>query len=315
MEDHDTVAKKLGYNNHQHLIGNSFVAPDGEWMVAPTGGGWIAWNLQTLETTPVLAGVTKILEHLSELRASRMHTTGASKRGCGTRDAGGLYACTGTSDDGRPMEEFIWDPPVPWNGGYLRSPRLHQRHDGRWDLLVWIGDESYPFVPDFVEEARRFGVSRRIPTSLDMSSIVPFQSRMIFIHQRVITPTFYELQERTHEILKTPCECFHSPIRKRGDTQCTLALWELSALESIPPGHELGTRNGGSTIIRTPSVQYVTQIPITPSEAPGYTPGIFMATPLTHFEFINPDGSKISLNAKKALGESNAGNHTVILEQ
>ncbi len=36
------------------------------------------------------------------------------ERGCGMREKGGLYACCGTSPFGKPVEEFLIDPPLPF---------------------------------------------------------------------------------------------------------------------------------------------------------------------------------------------------------
>src|SRR4030095_13665604 len=37
----------------------------------------------------------------------------AVRRGCGTRQAGGIYSECGLSRNGRPLEDFLFDPPTP----------------------------------------------------------------------------------------------------------------------------------------------------------------------------------------------------------
>ena len=116
-------------------------------------------------------------------------------RGCGERTPGGVYVESGLSPYGRPLEEFLIDPPLPVPPGLdlIHKPQLWQRTlptgeiacdaDGQpiVDLLIWVGSEYYPYCPDFVEEVRRFGASRRLNPNLDLSRLSR-ASRMILVH-------------------------------------------------------------------------------------------------------------------------------------
>src|SRR5258707_634554 len=76
-------------------------------------------------------------------------------RGCGEREPGGVYAESGLSPRGRPLEEFLFDPPLPIPEGLdlINKPQLWQRalasgetaldDDGLpiLDLLIWVGAE------------------------------------------------------------------------------------------------------------------------------------------------------------------------------
>jgi hypothetical protein len=55
--------------------------------------------------------------------------------------------------------------------------------EGVWHLLDWVGAMHYPNVADFIEEARRFGISRRVSSALDFHKLTT-DSRLILIHPR-----------------------------------------------------------------------------------------------------------------------------------
>ncbi len=119
------------------------------------------------------------------------------ERGCGEREPGGVYAECGLSTHGRPLEEFLLDPPLPVPEGLdvINKPQLWQRtfaayepmcdadEQPIYDVLIWVGQEHYPYCPDFVEEVRRYGASRRLNPNLDLS-LLSRASRMILVHPR-----------------------------------------------------------------------------------------------------------------------------------
>jgi hypothetical protein len=122
-------------------------------------------------------------------------------RGCGVRVQGGIYAEVATSPDGRPIEEFLVEPPIPVPpdvGLPARGVILvedHRRHmwlpgvDGLdmhtpiWNIVDRIGSTNYPNVADIVEETRAFGGSRRLPPTLDFSKLTEF-SQLWWAHDR-----------------------------------------------------------------------------------------------------------------------------------
>ena len=120
-------------------------------------------------------------------------------RGCGDREPGGVYAECGLSSRGRPLEEFLIDPPLPIPPGLdlVNKPQTWQRLlpsgepalDGEglpiFDLLIWVGQEHYPYVPDYLEETSRYGASRRLNPNLDLS-LLSRSSRMILAHPLVL---------------------------------------------------------------------------------------------------------------------------------
>ena len=113
----------------------------------------------------------------------------STERGCGSRVVGGVYAEVKTGDEGVPIEAFLVDPPSPVDAQALgltdKGVRLVQLGD-TWHVFDIIGENYYPYVADFVEEGRRMGVSRRLPSNLDFSKIDPEKSRLVLLHRRAI---------------------------------------------------------------------------------------------------------------------------------
>jgi hypothetical protein len=112
--------------------------------------------------------------------------TVARPRGCGERKKGGVYACCGLSPVGRPIEEYLLCPPRPVDYKFHRTPRLVDVIKGgprKNALLIWIGEQYYPFVSDFIEEAREQGISRRLPSNLNVQKI-ELPAWMILVHAK-----------------------------------------------------------------------------------------------------------------------------------
>jgi hypothetical protein len=147
-------------------------------------------------------------------------------RGCGEREPGGVYIECGLSPYGRPLEEFLVDPPLPPPEGkgkeelankpqlWVRTARTDPADPSTEyvvmnpgteqpivDLLLWIGAEFYPYVSDYIEEVRRFGASRKLNPNLDFSQITRW-SRMILIHPYALN-TLWQEQQRPRTCAKS----------------------------------------------------------------------------------------------------------------
>lgn len=107
-----------------------------------------------------------------------------SERGCGTRKPGGLYLCCGTGPDGQPVEHFLIDPAIPIDVEPFRTPQLFEKN-GVTHALVYIGEEFYPYVPKFVDEARMMGISRRIPANFPIDKLQE-GSAMMMVHRKAL---------------------------------------------------------------------------------------------------------------------------------
>jgi len=109
-------------------------------------------------------------------------------RGCGRRKAGGLYICSELNDHGLPLEHFLIDPPVPYEGERFRAPQIFEK-DGKPHVLMWIGSEHYPIPPDYIEETRVKGASKRIPVGFPIEKLEP-GSMMFLIHEKAIIESY-----------------------------------------------------------------------------------------------------------------------------
>lgn len=133
-------------------------------------------------------------------------------RGCGRRVRGAVYLEVGLSPFGKPLEDFLLDPPmplpveelgispvgmhfIPVRGGVRGTPPGEEAPA----LFDWIGSEHYPNVADVVEEWRhclRVGVnpvSRRISRTTDFSKIRA-GTKLVEIHARAIIENHAELE-------------------------------------------------------------------------------------------------------------------------
>jgi hypothetical protein len=95
------------------------------------------------------------------------------------------------------LEEFMIDPPEPYEGEKFRVPLIFEKN-GPNHLLFWVSGEFYPFPSDFVEEVRRFGASKRVPVEFPIQKLtVGF--RMFFVHPLAIIIN--------HDVLPPPPLC------------------------------------------------------------------------------------------------------------
>jgi len=154
-------------------------------------------------------------------------------RGCGTRIAGGIYAVCPMGKGGRPVEEFLFDPPLTLPERLNLAPQgvavLPRSEDDTsapvTHLADWVGSKYYPNVADFIEEVRRFGLSRRLPRSLDFTSF-GVESRIFLVHSRAI---LVHPERYRPEASEGVC-AFHCPKQEssheEGATMCAGMWWE-----------------------------------------------------------------------------------------
>lgn len=117
--------------------------------------------------------------------------TVVATRACGDRVAGGIYLTVPTSPDGAVVDNFLIDPPRPVDMtamglssiGTTIIEKTSDKGDRNTYVMDVVGQSHYPNVSDFIEEARRHGISRRIARNADFSRLTS-QSRLILIHAR-----------------------------------------------------------------------------------------------------------------------------------
>lgn len=198
-------------------------------------------------------------------------------RGCGDRQDGGLYITVGLGNFGLPLEEFIVDPVVAWQGARtLRAPMIIADAKGINHLVMGIGKQFYPFVSDFIEETRRLGVSKRVSSDFDLSPLTLGKSRLLLMHPKAI-PEFKYMTE---------AKC---PKGKKEAHQCIGDLWALSSLESVEEKHEItfDFEKENLVEITTPSAKYRVDKPQTAEKPYVYSSGIIMMFPFFRFEYVS----------------------------
>lgn len=244
----------------------------------------------------------------------------ARGRGCGERKEGEAYACFGIGSGGRAIEDFIVDPVRPWPGKFQRFikilPRDPANPGGLCDLMIFIGAENYPSVWSYIEEARRFGVSRRMPANLSFERLTPGQSKMVLVHSKAIPLSFNYVLNRPFTPLRG-CKHTHEWLDAQRysevpvgyhpgheiQTMCTFALQDLAVAN-----HHRFERVGEDKFrIDMPSFSFEGNFPHLPDlrgqrlAFQEWGTGIFMALPLTHFEFRNK-AQKVIWERAKAAG-------------
>ncbi len=263
-------------------------------------------------------------------------------RGCGEREPGGVYAESGLSPRGRPLEEFLFDPPLPIPEGLdlINKPQLWQRTlaSGEpaldendlpiFDLLIWVGEEHYPYCCDYLEETRQFGSSRRLNPNLDNmqwhEQRPPLDcKKAVPGHDAALAASDDEVEGATSEAEEELS--LSAFVHRAGDNAgtllpalpleslrtgpCLFKLWELIPQEAAKmvidvaeeeagerhPGTEplpLCLREIGSTIY---------QYRPTGESADGLVPGLFAALPLTGFALIRYHDSSVNDQAKEKI--------------
>lgn len=238
---------------------------------------------------------------------------GACTRGCGKRVAGGIYAECPLGPFGYPLEHYLLEPPVVIEPDALGlSPvgvQLLQRGD-TWHVLDWVGEEHYPNVADMVEEIRQFGMSRRLPKTLDFEKLGP-NSRVLLVHRRAYVDNWQAyLRARAGEAAvdstaRGPWSCRKRPeahtagklldaINAAGEPEMCIATWyhDLDEVEPNPDGVCVSRVVGDTqydAYLRPAGIQ------------PIYRVAIFATLPLANLCVVaNPEDAKQEAAAMKA---------------
>jgi hypothetical protein len=252
------------------------------------------------------------------------------ERGCGDREPGGVYCESGLSPHGRPLEDFLIDPPLPIPDGLdlVNKPQLWQRMSTTgepildaqdhpiFDLLIWVGAEHYEYCPDFVEEVERYGASRRLNPNLDLS-LLSAASRMILAHPKVINTAWLEQQ--------MPQECGkhiqgharsdavaepegHEDERDEDESDedvepspcgpCLYKLWELIPIDAA---QTVIDQQGESPLCLRAVGSTTYSYRPTGETVEGLTPGLFAALPITGFALIQFADGSVNEKAKQNI--------------
>lgn len=199
-------------------------------------------------------------------------------RGCGKRKPGGLYVCSGLSPYGRPIEEYIIDPPLPYNGEPFRAPTIIER-DGKKHLVLWVGSEYYPYASDYLEETKQFGVSKRVPSNFPVEGLEP-GSMLFLVHPRAII--------EDHSFLPAPDYCPKHNTAHLEDVEGKDREFCLGHSYSIAePTVGLNQRTLGDTTYTVYS-QGMSEV------SHDFKAGFFLRVPITHFDHVMTGDGKVN---------------------
>jgi hypothetical protein len=148
--------------------------------------------------------------------------------------------------DGKPIEFFLLDPPLPVELDALgigpRGVHLIEK-EGVWHVFDVVGQENYPNVCDVIEEARYWGISRRCEL-LDYS-LLTAESRLVLLHQRAFIRNFADYPPLFGEHERRDFRC---PKNKHAldslEGMCA-GLWRHDFEEGIEPSTTIRPIDGG----------------------------------------------------------------------
>jgi len=251
------------------------------------------------------------------------------ERGCGDREPGGVYAESGLSKNGLPLEVFLFDPPlpVPQELDLVNKPQLWQRVDpttgepvldenGRpiFDLLIHVGAEHYPWAVDYIEETRRMGASRRLNPNLDLAKLSR-SSRMLLAHPKAFIIGWHELipparckkhqpwhDQQHYDAIYPELVAAGESIDATGDDErsgpCVFKLWEVipsvDACEVFEQDGDLPLclrRIGSTTYDFRPTGEEVTT----------WAEGFILALPITGIALIQYADGSVNKKAQESL--------------
>lgn len=257
-------------------------------------------------------------------------------RGCGTREKGGVYACCGLSEHGLPLEEFLLDPPVaiPPELHLANTPLIWNPDPANpqlYHLYIWIGAEHYPYLPDYIEELRRHGASRRLASSLPFHLLTPGQSKMILAHPFALNARWADQRQPVYcacriaghdssrsikEPMLAAAGASSSELERKVASRLLASVSDFGeegqaaagpclfkTYELIPPpasNDEQYTFSGRANFLRTIGGVTYTYAP-TGEDASGLRPGFFARLPLTHFDLIRRDDGSVNERGKSEI--------------
>jgi hypothetical protein len=247
-------------------------------------------------------------------------------RGCGDREPGGVYAECGLSEHGAPLDFFAFCPPLPIPGGIdlVNKPRLWLRTDPGsnqpvldpltnepiYDLLIHIGAEHYPEPPDYYEETKRLGASRKLNPNLDLS-LLTSSSRMLLTHPRAIITEWRELtlpqvckKHRVGHDLDffaqlgvVDAEAARKDERRQGP--CLFKQWDLLLQDEAIQVFNQGEGQRPLCLRRTGSTVY--QYRPSGEKAELRQEGFILGLPITGFALIKHADGAVNEKAKQKL--------------
>jgi hypothetical protein len=216
-------------------------------------------------------------------------------RGCGdSRKQGGVYLECGLAPGGKPVENFLFDPPKPYRAEVKRGVQIVEI-GGVNHVIDYVGESSYPYPSDILEEVRLHGLSRLVSPEV-IKGQLSSSSKVLLVHAKAILVNAAEvdpylenqrLRGRCAQYLATGSlehlqNGWAKPAPGRPCTRHSYALAEATRAES------LGQR---ALFIRelTPHVIYPVEPVMPGAPAPQWESGIIAALPITNISVVAAD--------------------------
>lgn len=286
-------------------------------------------------------------------------SSGSGERECGSRKEGGTYATCPLSPYGMPLEHFISCKPVPiiaddYNlsnigvklvdieevclecKGVTPEKKKKAKYttpcpacDGTGTETVThvfdiVGGEYYPNVADFLEEARRMGVSRRLELDNNLQyARLTKRSRLMLLHRRAVINNPLDLfkgLEYTEALRLFRAGCpkgliEHAPaesntpypavlVKTSRPPGCAALYWHvIEGGEEIPETLPIliagQSRKGLDRMPEIPSNRFVNRklaagtyrgYALPEGVTPEYALGIFAVFPIVKIDVVDPEG-------------------------
>ncbi len=215
-------------------------------------------------------------------------------RGCGAaRTQGAVYLESGVGAGGLPLEQFLVDPPQPYDTDQKIGVDIVADGKGTFHVIDWVGAEHYPMPSDFLEEGRLHGFSRKVSRTNEFHKLTK-DSQLIFIHAKAIVTNAAEIAPYLPDHkLRARCAHFarsgddahlHDP--NVGCTRFWYALAEATGTritenDTLLPERKVGDATG-----------YIVEPLPYGAPDPQYRPGIIARVPITNISVIaTSDGS------------------------
>lgn len=233
-------------------------------------------------------------------------------RGCGDRVAGGIYLEIPIAADGEaglPLHKFLIDPPI-WIdpeeiGLSAMGVSIIADEHGVHHVFDIVGAAHYPNLSDFIEEAMRLGISRRISSLIDFSLITK-ESRLILAHPRAIMVNHPAFRKYLRSINVQPiCPCGREEHTDHKFPEMCLGLsWEM--IDGL-----MTVGDNGSYARHMPAFDYLGANHLQPwqessGERAEFSTGFFASLPIAKIAVIrdreNPDVTMKKMARASASG-------------
>ena len=218
----------------------------------------------------------------------------STKRLCGGgRTEGGAYIECNFGD--MDIRDFLIDAPRKYsvidNGMTAVAPNKREI-GGEWHLIDVVGESYYPYPADFIEEAARFGVSRKVPLTFDFDKLKP--GAMLFLHHtRAFLENPAEVGAHLDQHSKFRCPTgAHGPLDAcAGHHWSALKPRVLKGQPALPAG-----------VFTRPLGVGAYDVAVYPASAPApaYKAGLFMRVPIGRIVFVRDAKGRYSESAWRA---------------